>query len=266
MAKVHLPFPLTGNLAGLSLYTRKDMEGVLARRPGGASKKRIRHDDSFEMTRLYDAEFSGCSTASKWLRRRALQHLEHLGDFNWAPALLGHLHALIPLDTSSKLGSRSVALSKNPSLVSEYPLTRRQLFDTVVRTSITWQIDKGALSATLSTGELLPGVNFLPGGPYPFFRFVAVLGAVPDLHHLKGNKYGPPAGFTPVAANWVHSEWLVAGKKAPATTLEMSLPKAPGTAPFTLVLSVGLERGTVDTGGSIETVRHFGCAKILGAV
>ena len=54
-------------------------------------------------------------------------------------------------------------------------------------------------------------------------------------------------------------------KGAPATTLEVSLPKAPGTAPFTLVLSLALQMGTIGAGGSIEVVQHFGSAKILGA-
>lgn len=166
MAKVKLPFPLTGNLAGLSLYTRKDMEGVLARTPGGASKERILNDACFDLTRRHGSEFAGCSTASKWLRRGALQPLEFLSDFNWASALLRHLHPLVPLDTAGKLGSRSIALSKHPSLVAGYPLTRRLSFDRVVRTEVEGTLEKDTLSARVQVSELLPQVNFFPEGPY----------------------------------------------------------------------------------------------------
>lgn len=265
MAKVHLPFPLSGNMAGLSLYTRKDMEGVLARRPGGASKRRILHDPTFELTRRYGAEFAGCSTASKWLRRQALQPLEFLSDFNWAPALVKHLHPLVGLDRAGELGRRSIALSNNPALLAEYPLTRRLPFDRVVRTAVENSIDKEALSARVQVGALLPGVNFAPEGPYPFFRFTAALGAVPDLHHQDGFTYAPGASYSPVGAHSTDSEWFVVKEGAPATSLELSLPRSPGTAPFTLVLSLGLVMGSAGAGGTIEAVAHFGCAKILGA-
>lgn len=263
MAKVKLPFPLTGNLAGMSLYTRKDMEGVLARTPGGASRERILHDPCFDLTRRYGAEFAGCSTASKWLRRGALQPLEFLSDFNWASALLRHLHPLVPLDTAGKLGSRSVSLSKHPSLVAGYPLTRRLSFDRVVRTEVEGTIEKDTLSARVQVSALLPQVNFFPEGPYAYYRFTVALGAVPDLHHQSGYYYSADAAYKPAGPQSTASEWFLVKKGSPATTLTLSLPEAPGTAPFTLVLSVGLVMGTVSAYGSIEPIAHFGAARIL---
>lgn len=201
MAKLKLPLPLTSTLAGVSIYIRKDLEGLIVHQKGGPNKEKLMHDPAFDLSRRHLAEFCGRSTASKWIRRQSLQPLRPMADFNWAPGIGGLLKPLQVLDTASELGRRSVLLSQQPSLLAEYPLTRRHLFDAVVRTPLSWELSKETLSARISIGALLPGINFSPAGVHPLFRLVAALGAVPDLLHNSGFTYRPQLGFAAVDFN-----------------------------------------------------------------
>ena len=66
------------------------MDGIIVRKKGGASKKRIKKDPEFFQTRLLNSEFGGRSAASKRIMK-VLLPLKPLADYNIA----GPLNALL---------------------------------------------------------------------------------------------------------------------------------------------------------------------------
>ena len=59
MARIKGAIDLTGKLGGLSIYKRVDMDGAIARMPGGATKHKIKNDANFARTRENNPEWKG---------------------------------------------------------------------------------------------------------------------------------------------------------------------------------------------------------------
>jgi hypothetical protein len=130
-----------------------------------------------------------------------------------------------------------------------------------LRSPLACGLDKDTLSAHVAIPELIAGVNFTPRTPHPYFRIVASLGVVPDLHYN-------PDGYTPDIAAGSHlpevaaTEWLGAKSGAPATMLELSLSYAVEYASYALVLAVALSFGTLNAQGQIQAVSYSGSGRI----
>jgi hypothetical protein len=264
MAKLHATFSLTGPLAGLSLYRRKDLDGTFARTRTTISKERLRTDPAFTNTRRCATEGGGRSRGARWIRR-VLQPLEAVRDHNWAGALTGALTPLQRLDTEGPYGQRSLLFSAHGPLLEGYPLSRRSPWESLVRTPLVCTVDKEAQSARVALPALLPGSTFFPHTVHPYFRFVASLGPVPDLHFTHGG-YTPkdtPGSNLPAVA---HTEWLGVKSAAPATALELQLPYTIEFPAYALVLTVGILFGHLDAKGNITAVRYSGSGRIVRVV
>lgn len=96
--------------------------------------------------------------------------------------------------------------SRHGHLLEGYGLARRTPFETVLRAPLICRVDKPSASAVVELPAIIPNLNFFPRTPYPYFRVVASLGVVPDLHYAPyGYTPEPPAGrYLPHVAE---TEW-----------------------------------------------------------
>ena len=112
-------------------------------------------------------------------------------------------------------------------------------------------IDRRAYRATIYFTELFPGINFDSPYNYTFFRFIGVLGVMPDLvYTADGHK---PANRN-VQTNpvMIKTAWYDCGEVFPGGNIELQLPE--GTIvddTISLVLSVGIEFGFYGSGNTI---------------
>jgi hypothetical protein len=260
MAKLNGPLDFEGKIGGISAYKMEGVDRTILRKPGGPSKEDIKTKPSCENIRRINYEFGGRSTAGKFVRR-CFKPLMSVSDFNPAPPVNSLMHKIQPLDTVSEYGKRSVLISKALYLLEGFNINKRNPFDTVVRHPPLAIIDRASLSASVEFPAMVPNVNFFPPGSHSYYRIAAVLGIVPDLF-FKLEAYAPEGEFSFYPQKTV-SYWLIVKAGSAPLQLELELPEAPAFDSYSLVLSVGIEMGTAGLGGSIETINHTGCGKIL---
>src|ERR1700754_381148 len=100
MATTNPLFPIKGTLGGYSVYKRRDLDKYIVRRKGGPSKNQILNSENFINTRRNIGEFSGRSTATKFLLQ-ALDPLRPLADYNIAGPLNALVKPIQEMDTDS---------------------------------------------------------------------------------------------------------------------------------------------------------------------
>jgi hypothetical protein len=94
------------------------------------------------------------------------------------------------------------------------------------------------------------------------YRFTIVTGIVPDLQYAAGGYR--PVGSGNVNYGEVTSEWYPVLKGSPALELEAKPFAQPGTEPFSAMLSIGIEFGTIVEDNIIKKIKYAGSGKILG--
>jgi hypothetical protein len=262
MAKLDSHIQFTGALGNLSAYAVRGSDRIVLRTKGGPSRQQIKTSPSFEHARRNGAEFGGRSTASKWIMKMA-RPLKALADHNIAAPLNALLQPIQLLDTENEWGKRHVRISRNRSLLQGFSFNRKSGLDSVLRTSISFSLERATRTAGINIPELQPQINFFVPGAHHLYSIVAGLGILPDLFYNDG-RYEPssPAyaefGFTMASTPW-HP---VADHAAPAN-LELNTAADPPDDLFSLILSVGIRYGTMKNNSVIEQVRHAGSAKIL---
>lgn len=263
MARIITPIAFEGPLGNVTAYKMRGMDKIILRTKGGPSRERIRTSPAFEQVRRNNAEFSGRSTASKWILRM-LGPLKRLADHNIAGPLNALLKPVQEMDPVRELGRRHVQLSKAPHLLCGFSLNRGTGFDTVVRTPLTVSLSRDELRAVIEIPALLPRINFFVPGNFSHYSILATLGIVPDLFN-QGGRYEtsrPDFNFRPTVTT---TPWLPVSDGSGGLTLALEIEQS---APefYTLMLSVGIRYGLVRSGGVIEEVRYAGSAKVVGVV
>jgi hypothetical protein len=166
------------------------------------------------------------------------------------------------LDSENPLGQRSVRLSLHPHLLEGFTLSKKTPLETLLRTPLAGSINKASLSAQVEVPELLPGGNFKPRVPYPYYRVVASLGVVPDLTYT-------PYGYTPDEAlgqytpQVAQTDWMGIRTALPETVLSLSLPYTVDFPHFALVLAVGISFGAPNVLGQIRPESYSGSGRIV---
>lgn len=189
MATLISDIMFTGSLGNLSAYRMKGSDKIILRKKGGATREKIRTSPGCEGIRKVNMEFGGRSQFTR-LMRLAMHPVVPLADFNFT----GHLHKILRpiqvMDPVSVPGKRNVHLTRSPRLLEGFSLNKFHTFDFVVRTPLTYSLDRDNRSATVAIPALMPNINFFPHPYHPMYGFVAVLGIVPDLDHDDSrNKY-----------------------------------------------------------------------------
>src|SRR5258705_1980837 len=238
------------------------MDTIIIRFKGGPSKRMIKSKPSFDLTRRYNKEFGGRSTASMCIRR-ALRPLKPLSDYNISGPLNATLKPIQEMDTVSEWGKRNIQLSKNPRLLEGFQLNRRNPFDSVLRSPLSFTLSKDEMKASLEIPELIPGNNFFPVDQYPVYRWQAVLGVIPDLFFDEKRGYAPNGNFNGPYPFDFATEWCAVRTGAASRVIELSVPYAvPEGSSFSLMLAAGISFGTLRSTGP-EQARYAGSGKIL---
>jgi hypothetical protein len=256
---------ITGSLGDLSFYHMQGVDKIVVRRKGGASKDHIRSSPAFATPRLYMSEFGGCSKMGKEVRFM-LHPMKAMADYNFSGFINKALKAVQKLDGTSDLGRRAITLSRYPSLLTGFSLNKYTTFDSVVRTPVTYAIDRKKRSAQVNIPRLLRDINFFPNNKHTRFRMVVCLGIVPDFtfNPVKG-KYEPPAWYdSRYDAETVYSPWYAALKGSPDATLNITADQVPPDESYSLMLTVGVQFGSPMEDDVVAPVKRAGAAKILG--
>lgn len=264
MGKLESEFQFTGPVGNLSAYRMRGVDKIIIRKKGGASRNKIRNSPEFEKTRLHNKEFSGRARGVHWMRC-ALRPLIPVSDHNISGPLNKLMAYVQYRDEVTDIGQRTIALSKNASLLEGFSLNRDSDLNNLVKAPLRYSLSRETLSATVEIPKLIPRRNFSPPKEHPFFCVVAVLAAVPDLYHMDRGcqPYAPShPGYNQVPVR-AATEWLRVKEGSPVTALEVKLQSPPPADDYALVLSIGVCFGTPAPGGSVELVKRAGCAKIV---
>lgn len=262
MGQLQSNFDFTGTLGNISAYKMRGSGKIIIRTKGGASKQKIKTHPNFKITRQLNAEFSGRSTGSKWVRRM-LYPLPSMGDFNSAGPINSLIKPIQALDTVHGLGSRDVLFSKDPSLLNGFNLNKRNTFDSIIRNTLPFSIERATLTGSIEIPQLIPSINFFNPGKHAFYSIVAVIGVVPDLFYSKNGYKSSWKDEDEFGSINVASEWFVSLEGSKPFTLSLKYPLAVPNQSFALMLSLGIKFGTMGIGGAIQQVPHAGAAKIL---
>lgn len=274
---------LEGSLGGLSYYKMRGVKGTVVREKGGPSKEKIKKDPNMHMTRRNIAEFGARATACKWIRR-VLHAQKPMADYNFSGPLSALLSVVQQLDSQGEKGKRTVRLSANPLVIKGFPLNEKTRFDSVVRCPVDYAISRETGSVRIQIPPLMPAINLFTPDNYAMFRLVIAWGVVPDLYpdgrkdqtynisqgeraegkFLDEVRYFPSnQAYDNIPTEEFRSDWYPIVKGAPAIDQELTLRVFPPDTDYTLVLSIGICYGIMETADYVRQAPYVGSAKIL---
>ena len=264
MAKLTGNLSFTGSLANLSAYTRRDLDKVILRTKGGASKEKIKRDPAFAATRRHNQEWKGVTSACKAFRS-GIYAVKHLADYNITGAINALCKRIQLADTVGIPGQRSVIITAHTYMLEGFDLNKRNLFDSIIRHPVSCSIDRNTLSAAINIPLLVPGISFINPGSQKFYRIVLMLGAVSDcaFDETKMRYMALDANAQNIQA-FAETEWLPVMAERAAETI--TLQAATGTITgehSSLIVSAGIEFGAPDAIGVLQYVPYSGSAKVL---
>ncbi len=268
MARVKGIIQVTGSLKGVSMYTMRGSEEVIMRTKGGPSKYTIKTRDSCKGLRDSGKEWGGCTKAASSLRL-AMEPLGRLADYNFMGGLNALCKKIQCMDTEHEKGLRSVLITENRSMLTDFNFNKINLFDTVIRMRPTWTIDRDAVKATVTFPAFNPAEQLAAPNKLPFMRFVIVLGVCSNASYVERSKgFKLEEDLLKGYRHEEHTEWFPVKRSLPEQTLETCIGGIAKhlTESNTLVLGIGVEFGTVGADGEGEAVKYAGCAKIVGSL
>lgn len=268
MATLKNGLDITGPLGNLSVYKMRGVDKKIVRQKGGADRQDILHGQNFANTRRHHKEFTAVTQAAQHVRWTFHTLRSLSGGFNFS----GPINALIRLvqkqDSLSEWGTRNIALSRYPDVLRGFPLNKTNVFDTIIRTTLEWSLDRPMRSARVVIPTLMRGVNFLPHDDHALFRFEISLGMAPDfLYDYDRKEHLPPAWYgglhNGTGTRTAATPWYAAKEGCPASTLEIALNQVPKDEAYTLILSIGIRFGALYGDSIVKEVKYAGAAKIL---
>ncbi|MCS3799251.1 hypothetical protein [Niastella sp. OAS944] len=257
MAKLEGTIQLTGSVQNLSFYKMRGSDKIIIRRKGGPSKKQVKNAKNFENTRRNNMEFGGRALAAATIKSY-LHPLLFLADYNIVGPLNALLRTIQKMDTTSGWGKRHVLLTKQPRLLEGFTLNRRYLLETIVRTPVVCNLQGEQVHIDLPA--LVPGINFMSPGNYPYFRFIGTAGLVPDICYTEHGymlKYKERSYF-----EYAQSDWLPVNAPASASTLILKGMPANKPADCSIMVALGVAFGKLK-GDTIVPEKYVGGAKVL---
>lgn len=259
MAKLAGDIQFTGSLQNLSFYKMRGCDKIVVRKKGGPTRKQIKRSPNFELTRRNNQEFGGRAKAAKFIKD-ALHPLLFLADYNITAPLNALLSPIQKMDVTSVQGERNILISKNPTLLQGFTLNRKYLFESIVKTPVSYIIQDQQV--IMNIPDLLPGINFMAPVNYPWYRFFAVAGVVPDICY-QGERHGYQPKSNSYGAYTASTNWLPLNTPAAATKLTVTGLPANKPDDCSLIMALGIGFGTMQ-GGDITPVRYIGAGRVIG--
>ena len=261
MPKLTGNIQFTGSLDNLSAYRMRGSDQIILRKKGGATKAKIKMHPNFALTRQNNAEFGGCSRAGTAIRR-AISPVIQLAETRIVGQLNALTRVILALDPVNARGERSISFSQHRQLLEGYCLNRQLFFNTVVRNPVGCAIFRETGSANILIPGLVPGVNLYTPPQYHMYRFIMVLGVVPDMVY-KSTGYEPAAPVKYHPAN-IKTDWYPVKEPQGEQSFDLQLDHFTTlAATHTLVLAMGIEFGYPVSNTIISPVKHAGTAAIL---
>lgn len=261
-------FQMTGSIKGVSFYTRRGSDKVIMRSKGGVTKEKMAIAPQFEALRNNQQEFGGCAKFGS-LTRYAFGGLNRLADYNLTPVLNGMAKNLMKLDSSTPAGQRSIHLSQHKQVLEGFNFNRNNPFNSVLRVGITGQIDRANLLATVTIPRINTDIDLVNIQRLPYFRIIAAIGTVADMHYDGFEKAYVPAILELHGVSKVNTgEWYPSQTIVPEHTMTVQLTEeqqALLTDDITVLLSVAVEFGTVGFAGETVEVKYAGCGKVVAS-
>jgi hypothetical protein len=255
----------TGKLGDLSAYRMRGCSKIVVRRKGGPNPDELKKGANFINTRRTMSEFGGCSRMG-WHVRMTMNPIRRLADYNFGSDINSIMRRVQLQDGTSDWGRRNIILSDHARILEGFSTTQEMpRFDSIVRNPAYYTLDRATCSARVDIPELMHSINYFPQNNHASFRITATLGIVPDLFFDVAKKeYLPHAWYNRGAFGVdASTEWHPSLEGMEATTLQLSMDQIPPEEGWTLVLSIGIEFGSLREGGRIKEVKRFGAAKIL---
>lgn len=257
---------MTGSIQGVSFYTRQGSDKVIMRTKGGPTKKQIEKSPEFENSRKQSKEFSGCAKfASK--SRYAFGGLHRLADYNLTPVLTGIGKSLMKMDTTSETGKRNLNLSEYEQTLEGFSFNRNYPLNTVLRVLPRWELNRESLQAVVTIPTLNTDNDLLNIQKLPFFRLMVAIGTISDVvYNPTKDEYEPIVIELNGVSQTGTGEWNSTQTILPEQTLTVQLPEsriAFLNGHVSVLLSMGVEFGTVGFSGEPVAVKYAGCGKVI---
>jgi len=270
MATVNGIFKPSGTLEGVTFYNRYDSDKVIMRKKGGPRKERMATGKEFAKVRKHQAEWGACVLFGRAMKF-AVGELYAMNDHNLSAAWTGVGKKLMGIDKVNELGKRELRLSNYKEAMLNYQFCRKKPLASVLHVQPTYSMDREQLSAEVRFEGITTANELVNAGRWPYFRLVVALGCVSDIS-LKNSffdKYAPDNDELYGVSTIGSTAWLSANDVLGVQVIAVKFADFYRTQlgdEVTVVLSVGVEFGSVGFGGVIEGVRKSGAAKILALV
>ena len=260
MAKLEGNLQITGSLDKLSFYKMRGSDKIIVRRKGGPSSKQVKQSPKFENTRRNNREFGGRAAATAYIKN-VLNPLRFLADYNITEPLNALLKPIQKMDTSNHWGQRDIIISKNARLLQGFSINRRYQLDSILRTPVLYSLQNQLV--IIDIPELLPGLNFISPGNYPWYKFIATAGLIPDVFYRDVAWGYQPKGDLSYFPSVNSTDWLPMNARAGATTL--TIDGLPEVKPedHSILIAIGISFGAMQ-GTEIQPVKYVGADKVIG--
>ena len=266
MAIVKGPFELNGSMSNVTFYTRRGSDKVIMRTKGCVSGDKIKRQPKYEGFRNQQKEWSGATKLAAGVRM-AFGGLQRLADYNLSSTLNGLANKIQKANDTENKGTRPVCLSQYRQTLDGFNFNRTYLFNSVLRTSVNFELDRASLQAVVSFPRINTEIDLLNVQRLPFFRLIVVLGTTSDMIYSE-----PTAGYLPSvamlhgASTATNSAWFPANSIVEEQTLSIQMTDkqiASLTNEVSVILSVAIEFGAVSFTGQPEAVKYAGSGKVL---
>ncbi len=261
MPTLHGSIQYTGTIDELVAYKMKNSDKIIVRKKAYIPKDAFKKEEQYASMRRNSSEFTGCAYAGKMVRM-ALSPLIQLADHNMAPALNSFCKAIQKRDIISEHGQRSIQFSAYKESFTALAFTKKHFFDSVFKQRPTAELFRDTGTLHIHWSELVPGFNFYLPWNKPYFRIIACIGTVADIH-FSGSGYRQGLESLPKAC--IFSDWMTNGKKIPAQSMIIRLKETATVQAnnITVLGAIGIQMGTADMLGDIHPVKYASTARIL---
>jgi hypothetical protein len=268
MAIVKGPIQLTGSLSGVSFYTRRGSDKIIARTKGGVSGDKIKRLPQYEGLRLQQKEWSGVTKLASAVRL-AFGGLHRLADYNLTSVLNGMANKMQKADTTTEKGKRPVLLSQFRPALNGFNFNRNYPLNTVLRVSTNYDLNRETLSASVTIPRINTEIDLLNIQRLPYFRIIVTLGAVSDMvFDEKLKDYVPTVGALHGVAATTNSMWFSANSIVDEQMQMVQLSEKQVsmlTDEVSVVLSIAVEFGAVGFDNQPVEVKYAGCGKVISS-
>jgi hypothetical protein len=269
MAIVKGPIQFSGSISNVSFYTRRGSDQVIARAKGGISGDKIKRLPQFEGLRLQQKEWSGVTKLASGVRF-AFGGLHRLADYNLTSVLNGLVNKMQKSDNTTEKGKRPVCLSQFKQALDGFNFNRKYPFNSVLRVSVSFEIDRDNLRASVSVPRINTDIDLLNIQRLPYFRIIVALGTASDMLFDENIKdYLPVVEGLHSAAAFTTTVWFPSNSIVDEQTLSVQMTEKQInllTREVSVVLSMAVEFGTVGFMGEPVEVKYAGSGKVLKVV